>query len=561
MALSGSTFWEVQTGGDDTNFSGAFDPGQSAGMFTDGAATSATTAAPVFTSASYNFVAGDVGAWVFIATAGTSFIPGWYHIDSVASNAATLNGTAGQGVLWNGTTFQVSATSATGCATADSPTGATWSIDYSQQAASRFTYTDLSSTGVGMTASSAGFPFGKQYVGNSIVVTGGTNFTVGRYVLASVAAGVGTFIGAANLHTGAGTDSNGAGRMGGALATPGLASSFASATAAYVFVKSGTYTLTNSTGATSGGPVSLASGGGMSVWVGYETYRADLGSRPTINAGAVTAITLVATSGSNRVTWINIDLDGNGKASLTGFAPNGSGGQSVAWRMKVSNCTVTGILAPSTVARCSLYNCSATGCSGTSAITAGAYNAGLEAYGNTTVGIIVQGATVVVDSIAAGNSGASSDGFQFSNSGSAINCSAYGNGRDGFRSGAVETVCVNCIAEGNTGFGFGNGSASTSQALNCATFNNSGGSQQNWNGFIQNVGSTILALASSPFTNAAAGDFSLNNTASAGASCRAAGFPGTFLRGATVGYLDIGAAQHADPASSGGGSAVAIFGG
>ena len=35
MALSASTIWEVETGGSDTANGGAFDPSQTAGMFTD----------------------------------------------------------------------------------------------------------------------------------------------------------------------------------------------------------------------------------------------------------------------------------------------------------------------------------------------------------------------------------------------------------------------------------------------------------------------------------------------------------------------------------------------
>src|SRR5262245_15878555 len=124
MALAATTIWAVDTGGDDTNFSGAFDPGQTAGMFTDGAATSATTSAPVFTSASYNFVAGDAGAWLYVAS-GTNWIPGWYKIASVSLNAATLTATIGQAV--KSTSGVVSGPStATGCATTGSPTGATW---------------------------------------------------------------------------------------------------------------------------------------------------------------------------------------------------------------------------------------------------------------------------------------------------------------------------------------------------------------------------------------------------------------------------------------------------
>ena len=57
-----------------------------------------------------------------------------------------------------------------------------------------------------------------------------------------------------------------------------------------------------------------------------------------------------------------------------------------------------------------------------------------------------------------------------------------------------------------------------------------------------------ITLSDSPFTDAASGDFTLNNTASAGASCRAA----SDLWG---GYADLGAVQHQD-AGGGGGSAL-----
>ena len=100
MALSAFTIAEVETGGSDSANAGLFDPSQVAGGgFTDGAATVATSAAPVFTSASYNFVAGNVGAWLFIAS-GTAWIPGWYKIASVASNAATLGAGIGTATNW-----------------------------------------------------------------------------------------------------------------------------------------------------------------------------------------------------------------------------------------------------------------------------------------------------------------------------------------------------------------------------------------------------------------------------------------------------------------------------
>lgn len=101
MAISPNTVWEVRGGGNDNN-GGGFNfknatPGtdfsqQNANQytFTDLAATVATSAAPVITSASHNFVAADCGNMIHI-TAGTNWTPGWYEIVSVSANAATLD--------------------------------------------------------------------------------------------------------------------------------------------------------------------------------------------------------------------------------------------------------------------------------------------------------------------------------------------------------------------------------------------------------------------------------------------------------------------------------------
>src|SRR5580700_6581245 len=98
MSLSANVQWEVRTTGNDSN-GGGFDPSV-AGFATDGAATAANTPSPVFTSASYSFVAGDVNAWLFIQ-AGTNWTPGWYQIASVSGGAATLTAGVGQATLYN----------------------------------------------------------------------------------------------------------------------------------------------------------------------------------------------------------------------------------------------------------------------------------------------------------------------------------------------------------------------------------------------------------------------------------------------------------------------------
>jgi hypothetical protein len=108
---------------------------------------------------------------------------------------------------------------------------------------------------------------------------------------------------------------------------------------------------------------------------------------------------------------------------------------------------------------------------------------------------------------------------------------------------------VNNIAEGNTGEGFWASAVEGLVSLiNCAGYNNSSNySVTN----ITDVQGFIAQTAGSFFTNAASGDFSLNNTAGRGALLRAAAYPGTFPRATTVSYADIGVAQHQDAASAG----------
>lgn len=81
-----------------------------------------------------------------------------------------------------------------------------------------------------------------------------------------------------------------------------------------------------------------------------------------------------------------------------------------------------------------------------------------------------------------------------------------------------------------------------------AYYNNTSGARNNLT-----AGTHDVTLTGDPFTNAAAGDFSSNTTAGAGAACRATGYPGVFPGGLTTGYPDIGGVQHADPAGGAGG--------
>lgn len=539
MALSADCIWELQTGGSDTVNGGGFDPSKTAGMFTDGAATVATTSAPVFTSASYNFVAGDVGAWVFIAS-GTNWTAGWYKIVSVAANAATLNGTIGQAVIGyvNNSVRQLRPSTVVGCAIVASPTSSTWTIDYSQQSAAQFSYTDLASSGTGLTVSSAAKPFAKQQVGNSLVITGGTNFNTGRYVIASVAAGVATVVGPTNITTGVGV--SGTGGLGGALASPGQASAAGAApTFNLIFAKSGTYSITSASTNVAGGCASLPT---SSHLYGYNSVRGDLGTAPVFQASGISTATILATTGNGTIVQ-NVTVDG---ASLTAIRGISLAGETVAYKLTAKNCTNSGIFG-TTVGASSCISCFATGCT-----TAGAgFNAiGIcllcESFSNTVHGFIMTTLGGAAFCLSYNNSGATSDGFNINGAAVVTNCNSYGNGRDGFRMVSVGQSTVNCLAESNTGLGF-NLLSNNQLSINCGTYNNTGGDFANTAGDGSYLFNPIRNTTGTFFVNAAGANFALNSTANQGALARAAGIPGIFPSGTTTGFVDIGAVQHQDP--------------
>lgn len=241
MTLSANVNWRVDTGGAETN-GGGFDPSLTTNMLTDGAATSATGTAPVFSSASYNFAAIDVGACVYIA-AGTNWTPGWYPIVSVASNVATLDAAItsnrGGALRADYTPLLVS-----GCATTASPTGATWSIDYAARGTAISLDGNLTST-ASTTATSSGAAWHKGMIGNILRISAGTGATTGYYAITNVASTT-----SLTLDRVSGTYTAGVFRIGGphaslvnystgtsGLGTPAIATPLVAGTAARIWIK------------------------------------------------------------------------------------------------------------------------------------------------------------------------------------------------------------------------------------------------------------------------------------------------------------------------------------
>lgn len=323
MALSASNF-EIRSTATASNVNGGgFNPAN-ANMLTNLAGTTATGNSPVVTSASYNFVAGDVGAWLYVKS-GTNWTPGWYQIASVAANAATLSATIGAAVqvvnnLYIGNT-------AAGCATTASPTGGTFTIDYSQQNAGQISITDAVSVGSSTTMTSVSALFTPVMVGNLFHLnnagTGGFG-TVGWYEIISYNS---TSSVVTDRTTNSGTAmALGQGIVGGALSLGSsddavfeLAISSATSASRY-FIKGGsaiTYTV--------GGTVSIAAAGNAAWPIIVEAYAALRGDRPT---GATRpTLNLGATQLSWGSNWDKYSLISTGTAATV--ESGGTNGKSI----------------------------------------------------------------------------------------------------------------------------------------------------------------------------------------------------------------------------------------
>lgn len=171
---------------------GGFNPANTL-FISDATATSATGNSPVISSASYNFAAGDVNAWVYVASSANNWTPGWYKISSVASNAATVNAAIGAAVTLANAVYGTNTVA--GCATTASPTGGTIGVDYTQQDAAIISGSDGTSvaatsagdgtSNISTTFTSVNATFTSGMVGGYLTLTSGTNSIPGNYQIAS----------------------------------------------------------------------------------------------------------------------------------------------------------------------------------------------------------------------------------------------------------------------------------------------------------------------------------------------------------------------------------------
>ena len=409
--------------------------------------------------------------------------------------------------------------------------------DYSQQNSPQLSVSDGACTG-DTTLTSATGGFTTAMIGNLLYLSSGTE----RYQI-TARADTNTVTIDRNGPNATGMTVN----VGGALASPGEFGRIQNAHAVNGFkcwIKAdGTYTLTSSSANVAGGRVAGASGRHFQM-EGYTTTRGDNG-QATISCGAIGTITVLAATGSAtpvsyHIFFRSLKVDANGQSSIVAFSLTGQ--LAMALNCHALSCATGFSLASNRVIRCYAESCT-TGFGGTTP------QVFLSRAKGCTTGFSVGAATALVHGCLAtgGTTGFTSGGdYQ-----TFVNCTAYGCSGDGFDAG-FSMAAINCHAEGCGGFGY-DGARQT--LINCGSYNNTSGRSDTGDVF-QDIGA--ITLSGSAFENAAGDDFRLNATASAGALLRAAALQ-LYPVGSTVGYLDVGPVQHADPAAGGGG--VPIIGG
>ncbi len=414
--------------------------------------------------------------------------------------------------------------------------------DYSQQDAAQLSKTDLAAAQNSTTVTSATSGFTATMVGNLLQIASGTNFVAGFYQIVTFTNSATIVLDRAPATAGAG--SAGVGKVGGCLNSVGKALS-GHVASNDIHVKAGTYTINSvSTNVASGCWAPTAGiAGDVTRIVGYQTTREDGGTKPSVVASGITAFTVVTMAAAVAVE--NVEFDGASLTTGRGIGTNAAGS---VYSCKFKNFTNAAVLAGSALM---VYNSEATGCS-TSAAFQAAHFVSCVAQGNTITGFIVGSGCMALRCISANNTGATSDGFGISATGGEIvSCTAYGNGRDGFRITALaaHNDIFNCLAVGNTGWGF-NASAAVDavRMFSCAHYNNTGGGI---NAFITRTSGTV-ALTADPFISASGSNFGLNALSGGGAALRAASATTTWPGlSTTTTALDVGASQHPD---TGGGS-------
>ncbi len=395
----------------------------------------------------------------------------------------------------------------------DSSLGGT---DYSQQNSAQATGTGTSASTT-LTATTGIFT--SQMVGN-YVTNGTTWYKITAYTSSTIVTLSGSPSWTAQTI-----------KVGGALATPGLAAAQNNIYGGDIYIKTGTYSVTSTSFNVSSGCIQIWYGTKM---IGYGTTRGDTG-RATIQLNVASATMLQ--EGNISHGFENIIFDGNSQSS-SGFITNDGNDRGYFFNCDIKNFTAN-TFGGATYEACYV--------SGNSYAIAGNF------YDCVITGSASDGCSgSIIRCVVYGNSGIGYNGYA-----SVIDCVIFNNTSHGiqFNNGSSAVEVRNTIISSNGGYGINiSGTIQGLVTVNCAYYSNTSGKYSTGANITRVIGE--VTLSGDPFTNTSGGDFSLNTTAGAGAACRAAGSPGVMPGGSTTGYLDIGVAQHQD---SGGGTTVGMI--
>lgn len=438
------------------------------------------------------------------------------------------------------------------------PANVTAGTDYSQQTSPQITYSDLVIDGaVNTHITSAAHPFDSTTCGNIINITGGTGFTTGRFEIVSVSGVTATV----DRSMGTLASTGGAGKLGGALASP--------ATVDGVLVGGMIVYINGGTTYTPAATISLTASGSDGApisFIGYATTRGDNGQATFqwTGAGGGNPLSL---AGTNLVIR-GLTADGNAFTADTGLLA--SGGTTTLVNCHAKNCKISGITINNQFIlayRCSATNNGVAGTAGSGGFTVGGSSLchSCVSYSNVGNGFMCSNVQArFFACIARGNT--KSGFYSFGSGGTSLyNCTTYGNTLDGLRlDGSPESQILelfNTIFAGNTGYGINstttdytvtiNAQQPLARNWNSAFYSNTAGNRFQWP-----AGAGDIILTADPFTSVSTFDFSLNGMTGGGASLRGAGVPGGLglisTADASAGHADVGAVQTlgAAPAST-----------
>jgi len=440
--------------------------------------------------------------------------------------------------------------------------------DYSLQDTPQYSVTDLVIDAVTNTkCTSATIGFTAAHVGNSMIISAGTGFTVQTVFISSVAAGVAT----CDKSLGTLGSTGGTAKLGGAkLGIENVAALVVAGNT--VYIASGTYTKTTTRTMTVAGTVVLP----IKV-IGYPVGGSRIDQDITVAnmpilTSATNSISLLTHNAASNWFYRNISFTHTAATRGTGLA----NATAVSTGLHIRNCSFDGcldaILVGSTsataflgvhIARCTVKNSTSHGIAigVASSATSGVIIDSCDISANAGAGISLAsgflGNLIIKRNVIRGNTGANGHGVwcqstttNYSNGQLMLieNNVFYSNAQTGvkfaFTTGrpAARSRCKSIFSD-NPGYD-----------ASCATsgiFNHSYARIENnayyatGTGARQNISTatTDVTLTSVPFTNAGSGDFSLNQTVGSGGAVRQVGWSSAIgAAGVTVGtsYPDIG---------------------